>query len=453
MLFPIFLSILQVNLFAVAIRVEQNTANSMKPNVLESLSAVLSEQCERAQCSIQYDFCRTCFQQTISNFMGKSALRLDTRRALKDGSYPVQVKVGYGTNLYLSTGLYLAPSDWNANLQVCVGPGSRKINNILGMLLLKINNRIVELMERGIFSTLSSAQLRQMLTDFGLNAPTVDVPTLGEYFTKVIELKTGSTRVSYDQTRKRLTEYCGDLDKIKFSDVNYTFLEGWQKAMSAYKRNTVSRRMKDLKAVIRYAYENGVDVNPAYLRIDSSAEDDTPLRSLPVEDMRSLMAMDLKGREAMYRDAFVLSFLLVGINPADLKKLTKDSVVNGRLQYKRSKTGKNYSIKIEPEAQAIIDRYPGQTHLLNFAEKYKCFEQNCNNFLSSVYKGVTLYWARYSWANYAVDLDIPKDTISESLGHRHGAHITGIYIRYSTDKIDAANRAVIDYVNSGSFSN
>lgn len=77
--------------------------------------------------------------------MGKSALRLDTRRALKDGSYPVQVKVGYGTNLYLSTGLYLAPSDWNANLQVCVGPGSRKINNILGMLLLKINNRIVEL--------------------------------------------------------------------------------------------------------------------------------------------------------------------------------------------------------------------------------------------------------------------------------------------------------------------
>jgi hypothetical protein len=45
-----------------------------------------------------------------------------------------------------------------------------------------------------------------------------------------------------------------------------------------------------------------------------------------------------------------------------------------------------------------------------------------------------------------VDLDIPKDTISESLGHRHGAHITGIYIRYSTDKIDAANRAVIDYV-------
>lgn len=378
--------------------------------------------------------------------MGKSALRLDTRRALKDGTYPVQIKVGYGTNLYLSTGIYLAPSDWNAKLQVCIGPGSRKINNILGMLLLSINNRIAELMERGVFTSLTKEQLRQMLTNLQLNAPTVDVPTLGHYFTKVIELKTGSTRTSYDQTRKRLAEYCGDLDKVKFSDLNYSFLEGWQKQLGKYKRNTISRRMKDLKAVIRYAYENGVEVNPAYLKIDSSAEDDTPLRSLPVTAMRQLMDMKLSGKKAMYRDAFVLSFLLIGINPTDLKKLTKDSVVNGRLQYKRSKTGKNYSIRIEPEAQAIIDRYAGEKHLLNYAEKYKCFEQNCNNFLSSVTDGLTLYWARYSWANYAVDLDIPKDTISESLGHRHGAHITGIYIRYSLDKIDAANRAVIDYV-------
>lgn len=378
--------------------------------------------------------------------MGKTALRLDTRRALKDGTYPVQIKVGYGTNLYLSTGIYLAPTDWNATLQVCIGTGARKINNILGMLLLSINNRIVELMERGVFSTLTKDQLRQMLTDLKLNAPTVDVPSLGEFFDKVIALKSGSTRTSYDQTRKRLCEYCGDLNKIKLSDVNYSFLEGWQRAMCKYKRNTVSRRMKDLKAVIRYAYESGVEVNPAYLKIDSSTEDDTPLRSLPVDNMRRLMAMELKGRQAMYRDAFVLSFLLIGINPTDLKKLTKENIVNGRIQYRRSKTGKNYTIKIEPEAQAIIDRYAGSSLLLNFAEKYKCFEQNCNNFLSSVSDGLTLYWARYSWANYAVDLDIPKDTISEALGHRHGAHITGIYIRYSTDKIDAANRAVIDYV-------
>ena len=380
--------------------------------------------------------------------MGKTALRLDTRRVLKDGTYPVKIKVGYGTNLYLSTGIYLAPSDWNAELQVCINRGEKKINNVLRILLVKIDNRIIDLMERGLFYSLSSAQLRQMLTDLELNSPVKEEPTLGEYFDKVIALKTGKTRTSYDQTRKRLSEYCGSLDKVKFQDVDYSFIEGWQRAQSKYKRNTVCRRMKDLKTVIRYAKENGVSVNPAYQKIDVRGDDDTPLRALPVDKMRFLINMELTGAKAVYRDAFVLSFLLIGINPADLKKLTKDNVVDGRLHYRRSKTGKNYSIKIEPEAQAIIDRYPGTKYLLDFGEKYRTFDQNCNKFLSSVYMGVTLYWARYSWANYAVDLDIPKDTISEALGHRHGAHITGIYIRYSTDKIDAANRAVIDYVNS-----
>ena len=60
--------------------------------------------------------------------------------------------------------------------------------------------------------------------------------------------------------------------------------------------------------------------------------------------------------------------------------------------------------------------------------------------------GLTWYWARYSWANYAVDLDIPKDIISEALGHKHGSNVTGIYIKYSLNKIDAANRRVIDYL-------
>ena len=378
--------------------------------------------------------------------MAHSTLRLDTRRALKDGTYPVQIKVGYGTNLYLSTGIYLRPQEWDPRLQICIGEGARRINNILSAQLLKITNRILELKERGQFDSLNTAQLRQMLTDMTLAAPTVGAPTVGEYFDKVIALKQGKTQISYDQTRKRLTDYCGDLYKLRFQDLDYPFFEGWLKKMSNYKPNTVSRRVKDLKAVIRYAQESGVNVNQAYLKINCRGEDDTPLRALPVETMRKLMGMKLSRHNAIYRDAFVLTFLLVGINFADMKKLTKDSVVNGRLQYKRSKTGKNYSIKIEPEAQAIIDRYAGKKHLLNFSEKYKCFEQNCNKFLNSFEKGVTLYWARYSWANYAVDLDIPKDTISEALGHKHGASITGVYIKYSTDKIDAANRAVIDYV-------
>jgi integrase len=167
------------------------------------------------------------------------------------------------------------------------------------------------------------------------------------------------------------------------------------------------------------------------------------MRNLPIDTLRRIRDTKIKGKTAVYLDAFMLSFYLIGINMADLLALPKDCIVNGRLQYKRAKTGKNYSILVQPEAQAIIDRYPGKTHLLSFREKVSCFRYNCNDLLNKMESGLTWYWARYSWANYAVDLDIPKDIISEALGHKHGSNVTGIYIKYSLNKIDAANRQVI----------
>ena len=380
--------------------------------------------------------------------MGKSSLRLDTRRPLQDGSYPVQVKVGYGTNLYLATGIYLKKEEWDAGLQVCTGKQSRSINNILRTLLTSISNRILELREAGQWQKLTTAQLREMLTDMSLTAPTVGVPSLLDYTEKVMALKTAQTAKSYETTIVKLRGYC-DPGKVRFTDMTYAWFEGFIKYMEkeGLKRNTVAKYLKCIKTVVRYAQEDGVAVNQSYTKINSRAETDTPMRNLPVEVFRRVRDTKIKGKTAVYLDAFMLSFYLIGINMADLLALPKGCIVNGRLQYKRAKTGKNYSILVQPEAQAIIDKYPGKTHLLSFAEKVSCFRFNCNDLLNKIEPGLTWYWARYSWANYAVDLDIPKDTISEALGHKHGSAVTGIYIKYSLDKVDKANRQVIDYLN------
>lgn len=156
----------------------------------------------------------------------------------------------------------------------------------------------------------------------------------------------------------------------------------------------------------------------------------------------------------------------------DLSALTKENVVEGRIEYRRAKTGKFYSIKIEPEAQAILDKYKGKKHLLAPFDKYENYKDYVAHLNAALRKvgpikkvggkpqytknhlpvmvpleaGITSYWARYSWATYAADLDIPKDTISEALGHKYGSAITGVYIKFSRDKIDAANRKVIDWL-------
>jgi site-specific recombinase XerD len=378
--------------------------------------------------------------------MSKPTLRLDTRRALKDGTYPVQIKVGYGTNLYLPTGIYLEAKDWDTRLQICTGKQARAINNILSTSLLRVSNRILELRETGQYDTYTTAQLREMLTNMSLTSPTIGVPTLGDYLDKVGALKSDSTKRSYVTTKQRLKIYC-DVDNVRFADMSYAWFEAFINQMESdgLKRNTVAKYLKVIKTVIRYAEEDGVPVNKAYTKVNSRAETDTPMRNLPIETLRRIRDTHIKGKTARYKDAFMLSFYLIGINMADLLALPKDCIVNGRLNYKRAKTGKNYSIKIWPEAQAIIDKYPGKNHLLSFAENCSCFRYNCNDLLNKLEAGISWYWARYSWANYAVDLDIPKDTISEALGHKHGSTVTGIYIKYSTDKVDKANRQVLDY--------
>ena len=55
-------------------------------------------------------------------------------------------------------------------------------------------------------------------------------------------------------------------------------------------------------------------------------------------------------------------FYLCGINSVDLFNARPDALSNGRLEYVRAKTHKAYSVKVEPEAMEIIDRYRGKDY-------------------------------------------------------------------------------------------
>jgi outer membrane protein OmpA-like peptidoglycan-associated protein len=51
----------------------------------------------------------------------------------------------------------------------------------------------------------------------------------------------------------------------------------------------------------------------------------------------------------------MLSFYLRGISFTDLAYLKPSNIIDGRIEYKRIKTHKNYSVKLFPEALSIID--------------------------------------------------------------------------------------------------
>ena len=170
-------------------------------------------------------------------------------------------------------------------------------------------------------------------------------------------------------------------------------------------------------------------------------------------------------------------FYLIGINAKDLFLAKKSSVVKGRLEYVREKTNKSYSIKIEPEAQKLINKYRSKgEYLLEVMDHYQHYENflhHMNDILKEigtiewemipnpddlfeqpklekhitpVIPGISSYFARHSWATFAYDLGISLDIISQALGHSFGNRTTLIYVKYDQDKVDSANRKVIDYI-------
>lgn len=153
-----------------------------------------------------------------------------------------------------------------------------------------------------------------------------------------------------------------------------------------------------------------------------------------------------------YRDAFLLMFMLRGINVVDFCNL---QMVEGHyIRYRRSKTGRLFEVRIEPEARVLIEKLRGKNQLLYPLDRikdYRRYTGRLNKALQRIaakipgFPPITSYWARHTWATIAASIDIPKDTIAAALGHRQNT-VTDIYIAFDTRKIHTANRRVIRHI-------
>ena len=138
-------------------------------------------------------------------------------------------------------------------------------------------------------------------------------------------------------------------------------------------------------------------------------------------------------------------------------KGTIDAIKNSRIQYDREKTGKHYSIKVEPEMLEIINRYKGKEHLLRFFDyKKDNYYRSFGNLISNGLRGaastlsitepLSAYYARHSWATLAIEIGASMEMVSAGLGHEIGAQVTQVYIAFQQKQVDELSRKVIDYI-------
>lgn len=291
------------------------------------------------------------------------------------------------------------------------------------------------------------------------------------FFKRCIESKKNeSYKVSREGTLKKILEYAPDAESLTFEDIDLKWLNRFDEWMQNQnlKQNTRNIHFKNIRTVINRAIDEELTDKYPFRRFKIRPEA-TRKRNLPVEELRKLFTCEVEEYQEFYRDMAKLIFMLCGINSVDLYNL-ETITSEGRVEYRRAKTHKLYSIKVEPEAMEIIERWRGRKKLLCIADRwknYKDFTKWINSALKKIgevkivgrggkkeikpyWPGISSYWMRHSWATIAYnDCDISKDVISQALGHKSGVDVTEIYLDKDRRKIDEANRKVLDWVLYG----
>ena len=270
------------------------------------------------------------------------------------------------------------------------------------------------------------------------------------------------TSETYRSTLNSFKKYRNDED-IMLDCMTSEIMEGyepWHKKRGVT-QNTISFYARVLRAVYNRAVEEAIIENRNPFRHIYTGVDKTVKRALPLEVIRKIKTLDLSLTPAMdlARDMFLMSFYLRGMSFIDMAYLKKADLRNGRVTYRRSKTGQLLIIEWTKEMQMILDKYPENKsgYLMpiirnpgtNERSVYQNAGYNINHNLKRIAEMVgvtiplTLYVARHSWASAARTKGIPISVISEGMGH-DSEMTTQIYLAgLDTSAVDKANSLII----------
>lgn len=383
--------------------------------------------------------------------MATIKLYLDTRRAKADGTYPIRLAVNnHGETAFISLGQSVKKDEWDKRqCRIKKRPDRDFLNDYLRDRYDYYNRILMRLqMSEDYRGDISARQLRDNIIREAAGKKSA---TLKDMFVRYTSREMGNkTRKNYSVTWNTIAQFDKTSETLLLDDISRDWLERYNLFLINIGNchNTRTVRIRHIAAVFNYAIDNELTTNYPFRRLDLSIEP-TKKRDLKVEELREVFSANVKEKDRKLLDAFKVMFLLIGINVHDLYNLTRDNIVDGRLEYKRLKTGKQYSILIQPEVVEIMNKYPGKDRLFSFCEHYanaSSFAMVTNILLKKIRAGLTTYYARHTWATLAFKLGIPKDTISLALGHSFGVRVTGTYINADLSRVDEANRKVIDYV-------
>lgn len=261
-----------------------------------------------------------------------------------------------------------------------------------------------------------------------------------------------TTAIHYDTAIKRFTKEIGFVPIRKLTSEHIMKLDEAIRSKGVME-NTAMFYMRTLKAIYNHAVKCGFVKDKEPFKYVKCGVAKTKKRAITEKQLRSIYSMPLdKPSLAFARDMLILSFLLRGMAPIDMQKLNKSNIVGGKvIVYKRSKTGKELSVKLVDKAEEIIKRYKvqGSERLLPIEAKdisainrhLKIIGQK-----AAVLFPLSLYCARHTWATLSRFHNVPISVISSGMGHSN-EQITQVYLsEIETPIVDRYNKKLVNSI-------
>lgn len=257
---------------------------------------------------------------------------------------------------------------------------------------------------------------------------------------------------------------------FRFEDFDYALLKGLETALFA-RGNTgggIGARMRAIKAVYYEAIRRGLakqEKNPYSTSTNKNGYSLAGLKSkrnpkaLNPEELEKFKNFDIETHPELADSwrYFMFSFKMFGMNFIDICNLKKDNYANGRINYARQKTGKNFSLLVSKEVDAIIEYFKTEKAYLFpiFDEEVHITPMQQKNRSEKVLKRVnkdlkkiaeiqdikthiTFYVARHTSATFLKRNNIATDIISEALGHSD-LQVTQHYLsKFDNQVLDSA---------------
>ena len=259
------------------------------------------------------------------------------------------------------------------------------------------------------------------------------------------------TYPAYHYMRLALGEFIETKYKVKdlaFGQLTEQFIHEYQAFATeekGYAIDTVRHHLAVLKKICRLAYKKGYSEKCHFQHFALPQQSERTPRTLSRESFEKIRDVEIpvyRKSHMLARDLFLFA-CYTGVSYADVVSITNENLYtdeNGALwlKYRRKKNEHRASVKLLPEALALINKYHSEDRetlfpLLRWSNLRR--HMKALAALAGIKDDLCYHQARHSFASLiTLEAGVPIETISRMLGHSD-ISTTQVYARVSPKKL------------------